>query len=332
MVIFTITSLKYFPKSIILAKSAKEQMPEVKVFVCLVEEKLDPRVANCPHFEKIILAKDLGDKDFYSNIFKYNALEGITSLKAQLFLYLLEYYKDEETFIFLDTDTKIYNPFEEVHIALDKAPIIVTPHLLKEEDTQFAIEENELTTLIYGIYNTAFVAIKRSKEAKRFLTWWNSKLKNECYFDTDNGIFVDQRWIDLAICYFDIEILKHPGYNVACWNLSKRQVAKQNDRYLINNEPLRFFHFSGHTNGRLDYTLQTYVTDKDNPIYEIIETYKKEVNECEEDYFFFKNKPWSYDYFFDGSKIESSSRKRYQKNHHLIQMYENPFSKNNDYF
>ncbi|UTW69108.1 hypothetical protein KHA80_18535 [Anaerobacillus sp. HL2] len=66
-------------------------------------------------------------------MFQYDALEGITSVKAQLFLYLLDYFKEEDKFIFLDTDTKIFSPFDEE--MLDEAPILVTPHLLTEEKT-----------------------------------------------------------------------------------------------------------------------------------------------------------------------------------------------------
>jgi hypothetical protein len=331
MIIFTVTSLKYFPKTLVMAQSAKAQMSNVKVCVCLVEEHPNPLLDQFPCIDKIVLAKDIGDKNFYKNIFKYTALEAITSVKAQLFLYLMDYYQDEDTFIFLDTDTKIYSPFDEINKLLNISPIIMTPHLLEEEDSRYAIEDNELVTLVYGVYNTAFIAIKRSLEATNFLHWWNNKLKNECFIDLSSGIFVDQRWIDLAICYFDIHILKHPGYNVAAWNLSKRRVSYDNSMYLINNERLRFFHFSGLISGRLDYALQTYVPNQTEPVYGLVASYRQELNEwiseCK-----FEDDRWSYDYFNNGTKIETSTRKKYIENYYFFQDINNPFSKNNEVF
>ena len=58
-------------------------------------------------------------------------------------------------------------------------------------------------------------------------------------------MFTDQRWVDFVPSFFDHHILKDPGYNVAYWNLHGREVFSDGDRYLVDGEPLRFFHFSG---------------------------------------------------------------------------------------
>jgi hypothetical protein len=331
MVIFTVTSLKYFPKSVIMAKSVKEKMPNVTVCVCLVEETSHIFVDQCPYIDQVILAKDIGDNDFYRNIFKYTDLEAITSVKAQLFLYLMDYYQEEEIFIFLDSDTKIYSPFEELETAFNRAPIIITPHLLMDEDSRYAIEDNEIVTLVYGVYNTAFVGIKRSTEGKQFLDWWDKKLKHECFNYPNQGIFVDQRWIDLAVCYFNIHILKHPGYNVAAWNLSTRNITQDSFNYLVNGEALRFFHFSGTSNGRLEYVLQTYIPNKSEPIYNLVNSYIQELNTIEKEYLFY-GKSWSYDYFTDGTPIEPLSRIKFKEGINSLYHFRNPFTKNNKTF
>ena len=58
-------------------------------------------------------------------------------------------------------------------------------------------------------------------------------------------MFTDQRWVDFAPSFFDHFILKDPTYNVAYWNLHERDLEWTDGRYLVNGQPLTFFHFSG---------------------------------------------------------------------------------------
>jgi hypothetical protein len=39
--------------------------------------------------------------------------------------------------------------------------------------------------------------------------------------------------------------MRHPGYNVAYWNLHEREITRVDNRYLINGQPAIFFHLSG---------------------------------------------------------------------------------------
>jgi hypothetical protein len=58
-------------------------------------------------------------------------------------------------------------------------------------------------------------------------------------------MFYDQLWVNYVPVFYDNSyILKHPGYNMARWNLHERSL---NANYCVNQSfPLRFFHFSGY--------------------------------------------------------------------------------------
>jgi hypothetical protein len=60
-------------------------------------------------------------------------------------------------------------------------------------------------------------------------------------------MFVDQKILPLAAQLFSSEFgcIKHPGYNVAYWNLHEREIKKIGNRYVVNGEPAIFFHLSG---------------------------------------------------------------------------------------
>ena len=47
------------------------------------------------------------------------------------------------------------------------------------------------------------------------INWWAERLYLFCYDDIQNGVFTDQKWIDLAPCFFDTYIFKHHGYDFA---------------------------------------------------------------------------------------------------------------------
>jgi hypothetical protein len=56
---------------------------------------------------------------------------------------------------------------------------------------------------------------------------------------------VDQRWLDLAVNYFEVDVLRERGANVAYWNVRTREVQQTADSYRVDGEPLLFMHFSG---------------------------------------------------------------------------------------
>lgn len=63
------------------------------------------------------------------------------------------------------------------------------------------------------------------------------------------GLFVDQKPVDLVPCFIDrLSVLRHPGCNVAWWNLycDGRQLIEQGLTVNFKNQrhPLIFFHFS----------------------------------------------------------------------------------------
>ena len=63
--------------------------------------------------------------------------------------------------------------------------------------------------------------------------------------DADPLRFVDQRWLDLTVNYFEVDVLRDRGANVAYWNLDTRALEHGPGGYTVDGEPLRFIHLSG---------------------------------------------------------------------------------------
>ena len=95
-------------------------------------------------------------------------------------------------------------------------------------------------------YNLGFLALRGTPEVQRICRWWGRRLQTECLIDLGKGLFVDQKWADLFPSFIEkTHILRHPGYDVAYWNLPHRRVTFEGGAWLVNGLPLRFFHFSG---------------------------------------------------------------------------------------
>ncbi|MDQ1003612.1 hypothetical protein QFZ28_004012 [Neobacillus niacini] len=323
----------YLPKAMVLARSIKKFHPDSKMVVCLVEETVPPAAKTFAYFDEIILAKNLGIADFYRFIFRHNALEASTAVKGSLFTYLLNTYKHHSKFIYLDPDIYVLDRLTELYSLLDHHSIIVTPHLLVPEnkDNVVSIKGNEIQILRKGIFNLGFLAINREANSEQFISWWRDRLFQYCYDDTANGLFTDQKWVDLAPSFFDVFILKHPGYNVAPWNLSKRTIhLAETGQFLVNNQALKFVHFSGLDSGANLSVTKYYVPDPANPIYFIRSQYLQELNEMGQDSF--KKIPWSYGHYRNNEKIQRKAQLNYRENPVLQRMYKNPFQYSNTHF
>ena len=163
-----------------------------------------------------------------------------------------------------------------------------------------------------------------------FAKWWNSRLKLYCYDDIPRGIFTDQRWIDLVPAYFNVKIIKNPGFNMAPWNLSTRHLSIIKKKILVNDRyKLVFFHYSGFDSGANETVFNYYVKDKENIIYKLRNEYINEMNEFGQKTF---GKPdWSYGTYENGEKISTEIRLLYRNKNYFEKIDTNPFLLSNEH-
>lgn len=254
MIVFTLCSNNYLAQAITLAESVVRVQPSAKFVIGLVDF-LDSEI-NYKNFKNLTILPcfDLGFEEFESMLVRYNVIEFNTAVKPFYFQYLFDTYPDDEKIYYVDPDIVFYKGFEQLDSILDSNNIVLTPMLTHPGgNNQF----DELVALRHGMFNLGFIGVSRSDESYRFLTWWSERLRDYCLIDKCRGIFVDQKWIDLAQLFFDgIYILKDKGFNMAWWNFNDRKLIEKNGEYFVNSEdtPLVFFHFSGFKPGASSIT------------------------------------------------------------------------------
>lgn len=245
----TIVSRNYLSLARTCCRTFLEQHPGARAFVLVVDrlEGFDP--AGEP-FE-CLAAEQLGIPRFEEFAFKYSVVELNTAVKPWFLERLLQR-PDVRTLVYLDPDIQVFGPFEELRQALDRSEVVLTPHTL-EPPPQDGRRPTEQDFLVSGAYNLGFVALRRGATARRLLRWWQERLYDGAYSDPQRGLFTDQKWMDLVPSYFPrVGLLRHPGYNVAYWNLHERQALERgaDGRLRVEGAPLRFFHFSGYDRRR----------------------------------------------------------------------------------
>jgi glycosyltransferase involved in cell wall biosynthesis len=240
--VFTIVSSNYIAYAATLMQSARAHLPGVERYIILA----DTRRA----FPDIDLPATLLDCDeiqleHVDNMKKwYTVIEFNTAIKPSVFLYLFQHLGFEAA-CYIDPDILLFSGMSEVFTALRDHSCVLTPHMM--QPLQDGKEPSDLTIMKSGVYNLGFFGLRNDHDGCRLAKWWADRCFLNCRVDIAGNMFTDQRWMDLAPAFVSRPfILRHPGYNVAYWNLLHRKVKKTDTgQWRVNGERLVFFHFSG---------------------------------------------------------------------------------------
>ena len=310
---FSICAKNYIPYARALYHSLRAQYHEVSFYLVLADRIDGQSELGTDEEFPILEAESLGIEDFDGMAFRYDVTEFSTAIKPSCFTHLFDRY-EHDALVYLDPDIYIVSQMTEIeqHLA-EGVDVILTPHIC------FPIEDghlpNDLTMLRSGIYNLGFLALADTFQVRSLLKWWAARLKHDCRMDLDQGLHVDQKWMDLSPAFVEqTKILHHEGYNVAYWNLLHREIRKTSKGWFVNGSPLIFFHFSGVEMSDPD-VLSKHQNRFDSrnigDLNDLLHEYRVKVTEC--GYPDFSDLPYAYDYSIDGHRIHVLVRRMYRE-------------------
>jgi GT2 family glycosyltransferase len=243
----TIISRNYLSHARVLAESFFRHEPGGR-FYLLVVDKL-PGDARFDSQIRLIEPEALALPYLEELTFAYDVIELCTAVKPTLLTLLLNQCH-ENPIVYFDPDILITGPLNALRKSLDAADIVLTPHLLEPIPPDGRLP-SESDILVAGAYNLGFLALRKSSHTARFLGWWQDRLRDGCVVDLNRGLMTDQKWVDLVPGFFPgTTYLRDATYNVAYWNIHSRILEERGGQFLVNGEPLTFFHFSGFDPGR----------------------------------------------------------------------------------
>lgn len=247
---FSICSSNYLAYARTLFASLRAADPSAEFVLFLADEVRGHYDVASLGFE-VVESKDIGIDCFADMAFRYDVMEFNTAIKPFCIRWLFEQ-RGAGAAIYLDPDLYVLRPLTHVHAALDAGhDIVLTPHACAPLDD--GGDPDDIRILRTGAYNLGFGAFADTPSTRRLIDWWSTHLKGSCVVDLEAGLFVDQKFMDLAPCLVESAcILRHPGYNTAYWNLMHRPVTRGQDGWLAAGQDLHFLHFSGVVPGRRD--------------------------------------------------------------------------------
>lgn len=310
-VFFTIVAWNYISYAATLMSSVKNCHPESNRYIIVCgrsENRPDLKV------DADILYSDHVDiPGIEEMMFVYDVMEYSTAVKPYAFLYFLKKYPDAHV-LYTDPDLYLLKPLEHVFDALSSGSgLVLTPHMMRP--LQDGKEPSDLTIMKSGIYNLGFLAARLEEEALLFIKWWADRCRRDAIVDIADNKFTDQRWVDLAPAFVGSAfILRHPGYNIAYWNLASRKIEKRDGRYTSNGQDVYFLHFSGvvPSDNKIISKHQNRFKAQDLPLFmELVSSYLSEIKHFEWE----KTTKIRYEFnsFNDGRQINKFARASFRR-------------------
>ncbi len=321
---FTSISFSYLNRARVLGRTLRQYHPNWDLWLLISD------VAPAGfHFDigdeawdRVIWITELDIPNIRSWIFKHDVVELCTAVKGPFLKQLCSLGYDQ--IFYLDPDIAILNSLSGLQRMLDTASVLLTPHQISFDNDDFSIWDNEVSSLIHGTYNLGFIAIRNDRSGLSCADWWAERCLRFCYDDKGRGLFVDQKWCDLIPAFFDrVMIVRDPGYNVASWNLNRRNISvAENGTFLVNGEyPLRFYHFT--KLGPIGDTMTRRYAGPNIEVYELWTWYKRLILEFSDARI--PNGYWHYGSFSSGKPIPKEARELYRDRGDLHDAFPNPF-------
>lgn len=321
--VFTSAAFNYIPKVRMLFQSIREFHPEWRLHLVLADE-IRPNIdLSQEPFDKVWPVAELDIPSWRGWAFCHSIVELATAIKPFMLAKLLAQPGCKKV-IYLDPDTVVFSRLDDIVEALDSANILLTPHQTIPEQSLSAVIDNEICSLKHGIYNLGFIAVSSTDIGNCFADWWSNRTYHFCRADIPNGLFTDQRWIDLVPAFFSgVAIMRSSRHNVATWNLTARELkTSETGEYLADGEPLGFYHFTGFDSGA--HRLMATKNAGNNPaVSKLVNWYAQQTEKLADDPL--ANEPWAYGVYSDSSPISKEQRLVYRERPDLQAIYPDPF-------
>ena len=230
----------YLPRGLALHGSMQEHCPEFELWVlCLTGDCHEAlkRLA-LPGVKLITLEQmELFEPRLTEARKNRSAIEYFFTCTPVLPLFVLANEPAASAVTYVDCDMFIFHPLDEFWEEIEDSSIAIVAH-------RFPLALRGLER--WGVFNVGWLTFRRDANASACLDWWRDRCLEWCYDKLEEGRFADQKYLDdWPERFSGVRVIRHPGVNLAPWNLAAHHLAWANDRIMVDGQPLLVFHFHG---------------------------------------------------------------------------------------
>jgi hypothetical protein len=327
MVVGTVSSASHLPRAMRLAESIKRHMPGSKVVCGIMEQEMPSAAIQCPYFDEVVLMHDTGViSDMHKVFFQYKLQEALRACRALLVQYMYTRYKAENLIVYMDAETMVFSPLDELTAAAQEHPIVLTGQVIDPNSLNMDDLDGFRKS---GIYHPGLIAFGRHPVAERYIAAWSKLSERGCYLETNQVSYADQPWLDLAHALFeDVYALRHPGYVVGSGNMMERWNIRQgaDQAYFIDDRPLRSLDFSH----GFELAATWIDSDKGQMYSDLFYEYRMEVEKLGSSGL--HHTPWSYGSYTSGEAITDQAKEMFRLHYFDNPEIASPFELSNIFF
>jgi hypothetical protein len=236
----TVVTRSHLPYARVLMQSVHRFHPETARFVLVVDG--DDASSISSDFT-IINISELKNIEVEKFLFQYTAFEACNALKSFLIAHL-QTRLNFQKILYLDSDIVAYSDLSEIFDHLNTCSVLITPHIFSETPSGTPVYDSEFF-LRYGVFNAGVIGIGPPDSSADFVKWWCTKMRHNCVDNVPEGIFVDQKYLDLVPALFEkVVILKDAEVNIGYFNIHHRKFTTVDGSWLIGGRRLKLFHFT----------------------------------------------------------------------------------------
>ncbi len=235
----TVIRRKQLPAARVLALSLRRRHPGASLHVLLADQ-----ARRGPEPWTWVGPEELGVAGLPALRSRSSPREFAAALKPSYFSWLI-HERSITRLVYLSPDTLVLAPLSALARKLERASVLLVPHRLAPSPGD-ARSPDEMTFIDRGAYNLGFLALRRDARSRRFLSWWAERLSRHCADDPSNGLYLDQRWCDLAPGLFEgVEILRDERFGAAAWGRGCEGLRWRKGALWAGRARAAFFQFQG---------------------------------------------------------------------------------------
>ena len=236
----TYFDINYLPYAKALSFSLEQNLNNYKLYIVCMDDEVEKKLNKNPFPNSSILShKELIEfRPILKEIMQSRSkVEYFFTCSAQICELIFSKFPKIEMLTYIDSDIYFFDSPEPIFNEINGYSVGIIEH--KFHWMGFYKKK-------YGRFNVGWINFRNDKIGRSCLSDWATNCIEWCYQRLEDNKYADQKYLDdWPKKYPKIKIIKNIGANLAIWNIKNYRISIENNRLLVNNYPLIFYHFAG---------------------------------------------------------------------------------------